>query len=74
VVVTIMPARAKRATERIIKVMRTSSSVKPFDAFEDFNVNLHLRVAYGGSKTCTKEKIVFGGKEKQKKCLMILAG
>jgi len=69
-----MPARARRATERIINVMSTSSSVKPFDAFEDFNVNLHSRVAYGGSKTCTKEKVVLEGKKKQKKCLMILAG
>jgi len=69
-----MPARAKRATERIIKVMRTSSSVKPFDAFDDFNVNLHSRVAYGGSKTCTKELRVLEAKKKQKKCLMILAG
>jgi hypothetical protein len=69
-----MPARAKRATERIIKVMRTSSSVKPFDAFEDFNVNLHSRVTYGGSKTYTNEKMVLEGKKKQKKCLMILAG
>jgi hypothetical protein len=74
VVVTIIPARAKRATERIIKVMRTSSRVKPFDAFEDFNVNLHSRVAYGGSKTCTKEKMVFEGKKNRNKCLMILAG
>jgi len=69
-----MPARAKRATERIIKVMRTSRSVKPFEAFDDFNVNLHSRVDYGGSKTCTKEKIVFESKTNQKKCLMILAG
>jgi hypothetical protein len=69
-----MPARAKRATERMTKVMRTSSSVKPFDAFEDFNVNLHSRVAYGGSKTYTNEVRVFGGTKKQKKCLMILAG
>ena len=69
-----MPARAKRATERMTKVMRTSSSVKPFDAFEDFNVNLHSRVAYGGSKTYTKEVRVFDGTKKQKKCLMILVG
>jgi hypothetical protein len=63
-VVTIMPARARSATERMIKVMRTSRSVKPFEAFEDFKVNLHSRVDYGGSKTCTKEKMVFEGKTK----------
>jgi len=74
VVVTIIPARAKRATERMIKVMRTSRRVKPFDAFEVFNVNLHSRVVYGGSKTCTKGKIVFEGQKNRKECLMILAG
>ena len=58
----------------MIKVMRTSSKVKPFDAFEVFNVNLHSRVAYGGSKTCTKEEMVFEGKKNPKESLMILAG